>query len=96
MDQASSRFGLSLNCSLGKSEVMILLAGTGSKEQRKDIFVNGSQLIPCLRATGNWDNIRVLAQYKHLGTQSSVSDTMHPEIVARVGALKGGLETPQC
>ena len=83
--QECLRHGLIPNLKRGKSEILLLLKGEGSRKARKEHF-NGHEPrlhIPNVPADFQWVNL--VHTYKHLGTRVHISLKMLSEVKARCG-----------
>ena len=78
--------GLTLNFSPGKSEVIPFIFGQGSKQAKKDLYIDGkAQVVATSRHIGTF-TILVVQRYKHVGSVLSSHGSMRPEFAARAGA----------
>ena len=83
-----SRRGLQLNYKLGKTECLLRLKGKGTRALRCEIFgaENPSLKLPSTVHDGL--SVRLVANYKHLGTQISLSSSQMHEIRVRTGQAR--------
>ena len=83
-----SRRGLQLNYKAGKTECLLRLKGKGTKALRLELFDCES---PCLRLPSTLQedlHVRIVAQYKHLGTQITMASSQMHEIRVRTGQAR--------
>ncbi len=81
--------GLRLNFNAGKSEAVLCLAGRGHPAIRQQIFHGWGGGIPIADESGVPSvSLRVVHQYKHVGTTATSTGTMLPESCARSKAAR--------
>ena len=83
--QQCVRHGLTPNLKKGKSEIMIIPCGKGCRKTRADLFnfMHPTLLIPNVAETLR--EVRLVPQYRHLGTRIHVGRRLMTEIKARMG-----------
>ena len=78
---------LTLNWEPGKTEALVCFIGPGAHAARDKLHHDMGSLIPVadgdVRVT-----LRATRSYKHLGTRTTVSDSLQDEISVRMGALR--------
>ena len=84
IDKLASR-GLLLNFGRGKTEVMLLLRGPGSRQLRRDLFNCPDPKLTIETDTMGTVDIRLVVKYKHLGHTLHANGHMMTELRTRVG-----------
>ena len=76
-------FGLRLNLSKGKTEVLMQHRGPGSPDLRRAIFTDEFAQIP-ITNFGRQDSVRVVSAYKHLGSVVVASLSVAHDVTCRM------------
>ena len=71
-----------LNWKRGKSEAIVSYKGAGAREQYRITVIDQASTLPI-----GSDKLRIVAQYKHMGSLAGVRARMRSEIVARSGSM---------
>jgi hypothetical protein len=81
-------FALNVNWKPGKTEAILVLRGKRSDSvRRKFVSAGGIALIPGLRSLGaDTDGLRVVKEYKHLGSTITADGVENPEVLRRTRA----------
>lgn len=87
IDHSFALHAMTSNYSKGKSEVLMCYAGDGANKLRQSITNERNNVIRFAGACGKHKSINVVNTFKHVGIQANVSDSMVPEIVARIGEM---------
>ena len=85
-------FGMSLNSSLGKTNVTFRFAGNGAVAARQSLMINDGAVIACKMLDGSVFNLRAVESYKHLGAVTHPTLRLLPEISARMGSMQQALK----
>ena len=83
-----SRRGLQLNYKSGKTECLLRLKGKGSKQLRIELFADEFPLLRLPSTLCEDLKVRIVANYKHLGTQISLASSQLHEIKVRTGQAR--------
>ena len=78
-----SRFGLTINYKKGKTEALFRFAGKGAVSARRALFVDDGGKIN-FECRGDSYTLIATSTYKHVGTLTCSTDTMQPEITAKI------------
>lgn len=81
MDSEMAKAGMTINYGPGKTEALLHVAGSGSKEVKRQIMEQGHTVVLTNAST---DRIRLSTVYKHLGTLSHQSTSIEAELRARI------------
>jgi len=79
--------GLEINLGKGRTEIVIMYYGPGSKLFRSQVEHDLGMQISFQGIGGSTCSVAVVDCYKHLGTKSSMHRSMMPEIKSRMGAM---------
>ena len=88
IDHSFAFHAMTLNYLKGKSEILMSYAGEGAHKLRHSIRNDSKSVIQFIGAWGKPKSINVVNTYKHVGAQANVSESMVPEIVARIGGMR--------
>lgn len=86
-----SRFGLTINFKRGKTEALFRFAGPGAIIERRKLFRDHSSAIS-FENLGFVFLLAATATYKHVGTLKCCTDTLQPEITAKLDAMNATFE----
>ena len=84
IDKLASR-GLLLNFGKGKTEIMLLLRGPGSRQLRRDLFSGPDPKLKIDTDTMGSMEVRLVSKYRHLGHTLHANGHMMTELRTRVG-----------
>eukprot|EP00438_Fugacium_kawagutii_P008387 Skav236653 [mRNA] locus=scaffold691:264633:270341:- [translate_table: standard] len=92
VDAAFSRRGFQLNCSRGKTSIVVSLVGTGAAEVRRGLRHEDFGQLECGTTSSGAPQrlIAVVPHYKHLGTFLTEGLNMDVEVAARIGSARHG------
>ena len=79
------RHGMVPNLKKGKTEVLIVPKGPGSKKVKSDLFGTGDPHLVIPDVPEDFQRVRLISQYRHLGTKVHVGTKLMVEIKARMG-----------
>lgn len=85
--------GIDLNTSKGKSEVIIHLAGKGSRQLRREMHIDNGSLLRFDDLDGNCRALTIGHQYKYLGSMLSTHGSCQADIKSRAGQTFAALKT---
>ena len=88
IDHSFAFHAMTLNYLKGKSEILMSYAGEGANKLRHSICNDSKSVIQFIGACGKTKSINVVNTYKHVGTRANVSESMVPEIVARIEEMR--------
>ena len=78
-----AKYRLTINFSKGKAEALIIFAGRGSAKARKELMETDDSKIKF--TVGDTDFVlRATSTYKHVGTTTTIAETLHAEITPRL------------
>ena len=83
-----SRYGLTINFKKGKTEALFRFVGEGAKSSRHKLFFEDQGQIS-VQSRGKSFALAATLAYKHVGTITCSTDTMQPEITAKLSAMNG-------
>ena len=83
--QQCVRHGLTPNLKKGKSEIMILPCGKGCRKARTELFNLMDPTLQIPNAAETLREVRLVPQYRHLGTRIHVGRRLMVEIKSRMG-----------
>ena len=83
-----SRRGLKLNYKSGKTECLLRLKGKGSKQMRIVLFKTETPTLRLPSTLCDDLQVRIVAAYKHLGTQVTLASSQLHEIKVRTGQAR--------
>ena len=73
------------NLKKGKTEVLIVPKGPGSKKVKSDLFGTGDPHLVIPDVPEDFQRVRLISQYRHLGAKVHVGTKLMVEIKARMG-----------
>ena len=79
------RHGMVPNLKKGKTEVLIVPKGPGSKKVKTDLFGIRDPHLAIPDVPEDFQSVRLISQYRHLGTKVHVGTKLMVEIKARMG-----------
>ena len=79
------RHGMLPNLKAGKTELLFSLRGRGSRKAKQRIFNVIDPVLRLPEAPDGYQDVRLTAKYRHLGTQVHISENQLYEIKARLG-----------
>ena len=79
------KHGLVPNLKKGKTEILIIPKGPGSRQVRIDLFGQSDPVVRIPSVPEEFATVRLIAQYRHLGTKIHVGTKLMPEIKSRMG-----------
>lgn len=79
------KHGMVPNLKKGKTEILIVPQGPGSKRVRMDLFGTGEPSITVEDVPEDFQRVRIISQYRHLGTRVHVGTKLMAEIKASMG-----------
>lgn len=80
--------GFSINCKLGKTEMLFQAHGKGVKAFRHEVYVKLDRYIPVEVEPGQIVSVHVCEGYRHMGSMVHERAILHPEAVQRVGRMR--------
>ena len=80
-----SRYGLKINYSKGKTELIVSIRGRGSVQVRKKLFEHPNPSLEVLTNFEGQCQIRLVTSYKHLGGRITFAATDKQEMLQRLG-----------
>ena len=80
--------GMDVNLGPSKTEVVVSLRGAGSPQIRRDLFRHQTPMLDVPTERLGTFHVRVVHNYKHLGTMYASGGRMVPEIRQRLGEAK--------
>ena len=84
--------GLILNFDEGKSELLLLLRGSGSRALRRDLFGQPDPAIVVTPKGFNPTKVRLIDKYKHLGNILHANGHLLSELRVRIGAANSAFQ----
>eukprot|EP00973_Karenia_brevis_P036611 5046367-Karenia_brevis.AAC.1 len=88
IDEAFHMHGLSINYSAGKTELLFEFAGTGADNLRRQVHHDMRSVVCFDGVAGRACSVRVVHNYKHVGTLASSGLSLSPEVHSRACAMK--------
>ena len=76
-----------INFKRGETEALFQFTGAGAAQAKKRVFVD-AQGVTDFESRGVVKKLAATAQYKHIGTLTCSTGSMHPEISAKVSAMQ--------
>ena len=89
LDSVFTRYGLKLKFKAGKTEVLIVFAGGGPQNLRKQVLVDMEGKMPFQNVQGENKTLLVTDVYKNLGSKVVISQSLNPECQQRLGGRNG-------
>lgn len=86
-------FGIDMNLAKGKSEVMIHLAGQGSRQLRRQLLVEAGSQLRFVDVDGQSRTLSVGHKYKYLGSVLSIQGSCQVDIKNRAAQTFAALKT---
>eukprot|EP00973_Karenia_brevis_P056348 7837488-Karenia_brevis.AAC.1 len=87
-DRTFGEYGFQLNFKKGKSEALVQFMGSGAQAAQRKLSHELCNSVTFVDARGEAKVLHTTFAYKHVGTMTTVSGTMNPEIVMRMSSLR--------
>ena len=82
---ACLKHGLIPNLKAGKTELLVAPKGSGSRQVRIDLFNGKEPKLQIPNVPDNFREVRLISQYRHLGTRIHVGTKLMAEVKSRMG-----------
>ena len=81
-----ARYALKVNFAPGKSEALMVFRGEGAKASEQALHHTAGSSIP-LRHSAHGVALRVVRDYRHLGSRVDLAENLHADLTAKLGGM---------